>query len=237
MDTQWGGNWIASSELGAVVNRGDCVKWAGWRAAVCPMNLVMPIVPSVKTRLKQRIRRWLARLLQRLLQPFVQAIVAPMLAEWADRQQQDLDHRLQVDQLSPIVQTIINTEIRIWGERDRLHLAPTSAMVNTLFNLSSGQITVGDHTFTGHNVSIITGTHDYHAVLADRLTDVPESGRDITIGQGVWIGSNAIILGPCTIGDHAVIAAGAVVTAGSQIAAGAIVAGIPAKVIKQIDGL
>jgi acetyltransferase-like isoleucine patch superfamily enzyme len=192
----------------------------------------MSIVQSAKTRLKQTIRRRI----QQILQPFVQAIVTPMLTEWVDRQQQHLDQRLQVDQLSPIVQTIINTEIRIWGDRERLHLAPTSAMVNTLFNLSSGQITVGDHTFTGHNVSIITGTHDYHAIMADRLTNIPESGRDITIGQGVWIGSNAIILGPCTIGDHAVIAAGAVVTAGSQIAAGAIIAGIPAKVIKQIDG-
>jgi acetyltransferase-like isoleucine patch superfamily enzyme len=109
-------------------------------------------------------------------------------------------------------------------------------MVNTLFNLSSGQISVGEHTFTGHNVSIITGTHDYQSLLADRLTDIPASGRDITIGQGVWIGSNAIILGPCTIGDHAVIAAGAVVTAGSQIPSRAIVAGVPAKIVKQIDG-
>jgi acetyltransferase-like isoleucine patch superfamily enzyme len=191
----------------------------------------MPIVQSAKTRLKQTIRRRF----EQLLRPLVTAIVTPILAESADHQQQQLDQRLQVDQLSPIVQTIINTEIRIWGERDRLHLAPTSEMVNTLFNLSSGQITVGDHTFTGHNVSIITGTHDYQAVLADRLTNIPESGRDITIGQGVWIGSNAIILGPCTIGDHAVIAAGAVVTAGSQIPAGVIVAGIPAKVIKPID--
>jgi hypothetical protein len=173
----------------------------------------MPIVQSAKTRLKQTIRRRF----EQLLRPLVTAIVTPILAESADHQQQQLDQRLQVDQLSPIVQTIINTEIRIWGERDRLHLAPTSEMVNTLFNLSSGQITVGDHTFTGHNVSIITGTHDYHAVLADRLTHIPESGRDITIG------------------DHAVIAAGAVVTAGSQIPAGVIVAGIPAKVIKPID--
>jgi acetyltransferase-like isoleucine patch superfamily enzyme len=37
-----------------------------------------------------------------------------------------------------------------------------------------------------------------------------------------------------TIGDHAVIAAGTIVTAGSQIPAGAIMAGIPAKLIKQL---
>jgi serine acetyltransferase len=195
----------------------------------------MHILQRYKTRLKQSICQIIRRTCIHLLTPLTQEIIAPTIADWADRQQQDLDQRLSLDRLSPTVQRIINTQIRVWGERDRLHLSPTSEMVNTLFNLSSGQIIVGDHSFTGHNVSIITGTHDYQSLLADRLTDIPTSGRDITIGQGVWIGSNAIILGPCTIGDHAVIAAGAVVTAGSQIPAGAIVAGIPAKLIKQID--
>ncbi len=192
----------------------------------------MYILQRYKTRLKQQIRRTCID----LLKPLTHEIIAPTIAALRDRQQQELDQRLSLDRLSPTVQTIINTQIRVWGDVDRLHLSPTSEMVNTLFNLSSGQIIIGEHTFTGHNVSIITGTHDYQSLLADRLTDIPTSGRDITIGQGVWIGSNAIILGPCTIGDHAVIAAGAVVTAGSQIPAGAIVAGIPAKVVKQIDG-
>jgi Bacterial transferase hexapeptide (six repeats) len=194
----------------------------------------MNIFQRYKTHLKQRLRR---SLIARLT-PLVESILAPQLQAIADRlldqQQQELAKRLTQTQLSPTIQAIINTEIRIFGDRERLHLAPTAEMVNTLFNLSSGEIFVGDYSFTGHHVSLITGTHDYHAVLADRLTAVPESGRDITIGQGVWIGSNAVILGPCTIGDHAVIAAGAVVTAGSQIPAGTIVAGIPAKVIKQL---
>jgi acetyltransferase-like isoleucine patch superfamily enzyme len=188
---------------------------------------------SAITQIKQRLRRYLIR----RLTPLVQAIIAPMLTDHTDRQQQDLDRRLSQPQLSPTVQAIINTEIRIWGDRERLHLAPTCVMVNTLFNLSSGTIVVGDYSFTGHHVSIITGTHDYQSQLAERLTNVPTAGRDITIGQGVWIGSNAIILGPCTIGDHAVIAAGAVVVPGSQIPTGAIVAGIPAKVIKHIAAL
>jgi Hexapeptide repeat of succinyl-transferase len=196
----------------------------------------MHILQRYKTRLQQKIRQKIRRTCIHILTPLTQEIIAPTIADWAERHQQDLDQRLSLDRLSPTVQTIINTQIRVWGARDRLHLAPTSEMVNTLFNLSSGQISVGDHTFTGHNVSIITGTHDYQSLLADRLTNIPESGRDITIGQGVWIGTNAIILGPCTIGDHAVIAAGAVVTAGSQIPTGAIVAGIPAKVVKQIGG-
>jgi acetyltransferase-like isoleucine patch superfamily enzyme len=60
---------------------------------------------------------------------------------------------------------------------------------------------------------------------------VPQ-GKDIRIGNGVWLGTNSVILGPCVIGDHAVIAAGAVVTA--DVPPETVVAGIPARPIKTI---
>ena len=134
--------------------------------------------------------------------------------------------------LRPVVLDIINGEIRVWGDRSRLSIAPSAYMVNTLFNVSSGTITVGEHTFTGHNVSIITGSHDYNLRLQRRKQDIPRAGNDIEIGRGVWIGSNAVVLGPCRIGDHAVIAAGAVVT--SDVPASTIVAGIPARALRKI---
>ena len=135
--------------------------------------------------------------------------------------------------LRPVVLDIINGDIRVWGDRSRVRLARTTHMVNTLFNVSSGTITVGEHTFAGHNVSIITGTHDYTLTLQQRMRDIPRTGHDIEIGTGVWIGSNAVILGPCRIGDHAVIAACAVVT--GDVAPYTIVAGVPAKPIRQIS--
>jgi acetyltransferase-like isoleucine patch superfamily enzyme len=137
--------------------------------------------------------------------------------------------------LRPFVLHIITHEPRIWGSRKRLHLDTTVQTVNTLFNTASGQIHVGSHTFFGHDVLVITGSHDYNALLQDRQQHVPREGRDITIGRGVWVGSGAVILGPSTIGDHAVIASGAVVAPGSDIPEKTIVAGIPAKVIKHIS--
>ena len=107
--------------------------------------------------------------------------------------------------------------------------------MNTLFNTSSGYIEVGEYSFTGHNVSLITGTHNYDSLLDKRMVDIAATGRDIIIGKGVWIGSSAIILGPCTIGDHSVIGAGSVVLPGSNIPRGAIAVGNPAKVIRVID--
>ena len=49
----------------------------------------------------------------------------------------------------------------IYGDATRLHIHPTAVVNNALFNLSSGDITVGRHAFFGHNVAILTGTHDF----------------------------------------------------------------------------
>ena len=55
--------------------------------------------------------------------------------------------------------------------------------------------------------------------------------KPITIQDGVWIGSNVIILGGITVGTGAVIGAGSVVT--KDVAAYSIVAGNPAREIKK----
>lgn len=51
--------------------------------------------------------------------------------------------------------------------------------------------------------------------------------KPIRIGEGVWIGARAIILGGVEIGDRAVIAAGAVVS--KSVPPSAVVAGVPAR--------
>jgi len=58
----------------------------------------------------------------------------------------------------------------------------------------------------------------------------PASKGDITIGNDVWIGREAIILSGVTIGDGAVIAARSIVR--KDVAAYTIVGGIPAKDIR-----
>lgn len=55
--------------------------------------------------------------------------------------------------------------------------------------------------------------------------------KHISIGNDVWIGYHAIILGGVTIGDGAVIAAGAIVT--KDVPPYSIVGGVPAKIIKK----
>ncbi len=55
----------------------------------------------------------------------------------------------------------------------------------------------------------------------------------ITIGDGSWIGANAVITAGVTVGQYCVIAAGSVVT--KDVPDYSIAAGSPAKVIKKFN--
>ena len=91
-----------------------------------------------------------------------------------------------------------------------------------------GGIFVGDGTLIGHNVVLATLNHAMSP--KERSTMIP---APIRIGENVWIGANATILSGVTIGDGAIIAAGAVVT--KDVPKNTIVAGVPAKVMREID--
>jgi acetyltransferase-like isoleucine patch superfamily enzyme len=107
---------------------------------------------------------------------------------------------------------------------------------SVLFNTRSGRIFVGANTVFGQDVRLLTGKHANvreARQLGVELHYVPEAGRDIVIGRGCFIGSGAIIIGPVTLGDHAVVGAGAVVT--RDVAAANFVGGNPAKVISHLD--
>ncbi len=56
-----------------------------------------------------------------------------------------------------------------------------------------------------------------------------------TIGNNVYIGTNAVILKGCIVGDNCVIAAGAILKENSVIPPFSLVAGIPATIKKNIE--
>lgn len=91
-----------------------------------------------------------------------------------------------------------------------------------------GGITIGDDALIGHNVVLATLNHDLDPDR--RATTVPQP---ITIGDRVWIGSNATVLPGVTIGDGAVVAAGAVVT--RDVPPRTVVGGVPARVLRSLD--
>lgn len=128
----------------------------------------------------------------------------------------------------------LSANLTLWGPKDRLHISDTAAVFTCFFNTNSGDITIGDYSFAGSGVSILTGSHDVELTGLPRRDSEITEGNDIVIGKGVWLGSNCTILGPCKIGDNAVIAAGAVVKPGTEVEEGTIYGGVPAKKISEI---
>jgi acetyltransferase-like isoleucine patch superfamily enzyme len=121
----------------------------------------------------------------------------------------------------------------VHGDHSRLHIDPTAVVNDALFNLSSGEITVGPYAFFGHGVSVLTGTHDITKFGRERQTAIPKSGRDVVIEEGAWLSSQVLVLGPCRIGRHAVVGAGALVM--HDVDPYTVVAGRPARVLRRIE--
>ena len=91
-----------------------------------------------------------------------------------------------------------------------------------------GGLFIGRGTHIGHNVVIATLNHREDPKHRADLLPAP-----VVIGEDCWIGSNSTILPGVTIGDGAIVGAGAVVT--KDIPAGMVAAGVPARVIRQIQ--
>lgn len=148
---------------------------------------------------------------------------------------------LSEDQVTAVAERLLGANLyfdlraaRVWGDANRLHISDNVNVIDCLLNTRSGTITIEDDCTIGHRCMILTGNHNYRKKGHDRFKDVPDSGRDIHLKKGVWLGSGSIVLGPCVIGEDAVIAAGSVVTA-KEIPAGTVWAGNPARQIREID--
>lgn len=83
-----------------------------------------------------------------------------------------------------------------------------------------GRATVGKHCHVGAG-----------AVLAGVIE--PASAKPVILEDDVLVGANAVVIEGVHVGEGAVIAAGSVVI--EDVPAGAVVAGVPARVIKQKD--
>ncbi|MBD8839170.1 sugar O-acetyltransferase [Paenibacillus sp. CFBP 13594] len=100
------------------------------------------------------------------------------------------------------------------------------------------QVTIGDYTSFGPNVTIVTPIHPM--IASERRQMVDQNGdvkslcyaKPVTIGNDVWISANVTVCGGVTIGNGCVIGAGSVVT--RDIPPHSFAAGVPCKVIRKI---
>lgn len=123
----------------------------------------------------------------------------------------------------------------IRGEASRLRVSPKAAMDSCVFDTLSGEITVGDDTMAGLEVRLLTESRNLDLTGLPRLDVGVLQGCDIHVGKGVFLESGCTLLGPCTVGDYAVIRAGSVVVPGTEIPAWSVWSGNPAKEIARVD--
>lgn len=91
-------------------------------------------------------------------------------------------------------------------------------------------ISIGANCDIGHNVCVLTGTHDIGS--STRRAGTPKA-KGIVIEDGVWIGARSTILSGVTIGSGSIVAAGSVVI--KDVPCNSMVAGVPAKVKRLFD--
>jgi len=92
-----------------------------------------------------------------------------------------------------------------------------------------GKVSIGNDVIFGPGVSIFSENHRFEN------PDIPvslqgETRKGVSIEDGVWVGSRAIILDGVQVGKNSIIAAGSVVN--KDVPPYAIVGGIPARIIK-----
>ena len=156
-------------------------------------------------------------------------------------------HKIVLSLLGPIIDFVRQYSSRrpfIKGSKSRVKIGDRVSLMDTIINVSSGDVEIGDDTIFGHGCILVTGVHEFEGGMRKKLfhrqhyskedvKEVPLNGYDIKIGSGCWITSNVTITGGVTVGNNVIIMAGAVVT--KDIPSSSVVGGVPAKVVRRFD--
>lgn len=98
------------------------------------------------------------------------------------------------------------------------------------------RISIGNGLLTGRYVYIGDNSHGGLSLEEASIPPIKrqlQSKGEVVIGNNVWIGDKATVLAGVHIGDNVIVAANSVVL--NDVPSNSIVAGVPAKVVKQLE--
>lgn len=95
---------------------------------------------------------------------------------------------------------------------------------------ASGEIDIGSDVSIAHGTTVLSTSHTFETMNVP-IKDQPVEKKKTVIENNVWIGAKATVLCGNRIHSGSIVAAGAVVT--HNVPANAIVAGVPARKIKE----
>jgi len=117
-----------------------------------------------------------------------------------------------------------------WGNIAPLLQIGDDAAIETPCTISlSAPVRIGRRVHFGQEVMVLSGTH--HIGGMEQRCGAYDF-QPVTIGDGTWVGSRALILPGVSIGDGCVVAAGAIVT--RSMPPNCMVGGNPARVISKL---
>jgi serine O-acetyltransferase len=148
--------------------------------------------------------------------PSLQVIAVYRLGQWLRRRR----HLLATACLRPLCWFLYAPLRELVGGAYGIHLHPTAEIGPGLYIGHVGGVDVR-HCTIGAHCSIAQQT---------RIGPASTGGDGPVIGNRVWIGAHAQLVGAITVGDGATVAAGAHLS--RDVPAGSLVAGNPARVVK-----
>lgn len=123
-----------------------------------------------------------------------------------------------------IVKVVYRFRLRKLGERSHIAIFPETQIGEGLYIGHTGRVIVNFNAVLGKNVNLSTGV-----TIGAESRGIRKGAP--TIGNRVWIGTNAVIVGNISIGDDVMIAPNAFVN--FDVPAHSIVLGNPAKIISR----
>ena len=130
---------------------------------------------------------------------------------------------------------IYDSQIQFFGENNTVKIEHDCVLKNVDIWISDGGIIEGKKVRIGEKClfsdTITFRTGDSHSILDSDGKRINKA-KDITIGDHVWIGQQVIVLKGSTVGADSIVGTGALLT-GKTYDSNSIIAGIPAKIVKQ----
>lgn len=97
----------------------------------------------------------------------------------------------------------------------------------------AGRVEVRDRAGIAERVSILDSDHALDG-SDTHFYEAPLTVEPVTIGENVFVAANAVVTRGTVLGANSVVAAGAVLTGSREYAPGSLVAGVPARLIRDL---
>lgn len=139
---------------------------------------------------------------------------------------------------------VFGRDVNAWAHEERnviITYAPDATIavgsnvrLNGVGLMARRGISIGDNCILGSTLLVDT---DFHSLRPDRATNpvAPIQSAPIMLHDNVWLAGQTVLLKGVTVGENSVVGFRAVVT--RDVPANVVVAGNPARVVRQLDEL